>query len=164
MKLENFKNGYDVTVGSSLAVNEKNDCAVRAFANAFSITYNAAHKFAEEVFDRKPKKGVKSMFPKLAKLGFAQFDMFADSLFPETRVYSLHPLARSKSGKLVNTDYTHKEVNHTVKTFCEQYNKGTYIVIVRKHALTIKDGIVIDNPNYRFTGYRRIVESAVRIS
>ncbi len=48
MKLENFKNGYDVTVGSSLAVNEKNDCAVRAFANAFSITYNAAHKFAEE--------------------------------------------------------------------------------------------------------------------
>ena len=40
MKLENFKNGYDVTVGSSLAVNEKNDCAVRAFANAFSITYN----------------------------------------------------------------------------------------------------------------------------
>ena len=29
MKLENFKNGYDVTLGSSLAVNEKNDCSVR---------------------------------------------------------------------------------------------------------------------------------------
>ena len=84
MKLENFKNGYDVTLGSSLALNEKNDCAVRAFANAFSITYNMAHKFAEEVFDRKPKKGVKGMFPKLAKLGFAQFDLFGDSLFPET--------------------------------------------------------------------------------
>ena len=28
MKLENFKNGYDVTLGSSLAKNEKNDCAV----------------------------------------------------------------------------------------------------------------------------------------
>ena len=39
MKLENFKNGYDVTMGSSLALNEKNDCAVRAFANAFAITY-----------------------------------------------------------------------------------------------------------------------------
>ena len=163
MKLENFKNGYDVTVGSSLAVNEKNDCAVRAFANAFSITYNAAHKFAEEVFNRKPRKGVKGMFPTLAKLGFAQFNMFTDSLFPETRVYSLHPLARSKSGKLVNTDYTHKEVNHTVKTFCAKYNKGTYIVLVAKHALTVKDGIVIDNPNYKFEGYRRIVESAVEI-
>ena len=62
MKLENFKNGYDVTLGSSLALNEKNDCAVRAFANAFSITYNMAHKFAEEVFNRKPKKGVKVCF------------------------------------------------------------------------------------------------------
>ena len=46
MKLENFKNGYDVTIGSSLALNEKNDCAVRAFANAFNITYNNAHTFA----------------------------------------------------------------------------------------------------------------------
>ena len=163
MKLENFKNGYDVTVGSSLAVNEKNDCAVRAFANAFSITYNAAHKFAEEVFNRKPRKGVKGMFPTLAKLGFAQFDMFADSLFPETRVYSIHPLARSKSGKLVNTDYTHKEVNHTVKTFCAKFNKGTFIVMVAKHALVIKDGIVIDNPNYKFTGYRRVVESSFKV-
>ena len=163
MKLENFKNGYDVTLGSSLALNEKNDCAVRAFANAFSITYNVAHKFAEEVFNRKPKKGVKGMYITLSKLGFAQFDMFTDSLFPETRTYSIHPLARSKSGKLVNTDYTHKEVNHTVKTFCAKFNKGTFIVMVAKHALVIKDGIVIDNPNYKFTGYRRIVESAVEI-
>ena len=164
MKLENFKNGYDVTLGSSLALNEKNDCAVRAFANAFSITYNAAHKFAEEVFNRKPRKGVKGMFPTLAKLGFAQFDMFADSLFPETRTYSLHPLARSKSGKLVNTEYTHKEVNHTVKTFCAKFNKGTFIVMVAKHALVIKDGIVVDNPNNRFNGYRRVVESVIKVS
>ena len=163
MKLENFKNGYDVTLGSSLAKNEKNDCAVRAFANAFNITYNMAHEFAATKFDRKPKKGVKGMFVKLSKLGFAQFDMFADSLFPETRVYSLHPLTRSKTGKVVNHSYTHKEVSHTVKTFCAEFNKGTFIVMVAKHALVIKDGIVIDNPNYKFTGYRRIVESAVAV-
>ena len=164
MKLANFKNGYDVTQGSVLALNEKNDCAVRAFANAFNISYDVAHKFAEDKFARKAKKGVKGMFITLSKLGFATFDLFSDTLFPETRTYGIHPLARSKNGKLVNTNYTHKEVAHTVKTFCEQYNKGTYIVIVRNHALTIKDGIVIDNPNYRFTGYRRIVESAVKIS
>jgi hypothetical protein len=157
MKLENFKNGYDVTIGSSLAVNEKNDCGVRAFANAFNITYNVAHKFAEEVFDRKPKKGILGIFPKLAELGFAQFDMFADSLFPETRVYSIHPLTRSKTGKVVNHAYKHKEVSHT------EFNKGTFIVMVAQHALVIKDGVVIDNPNYKFTGYRRIVESACLI-
>ena len=164
MKLENFKNGYDVTKGSSLALNEKNDCAVRAFANAFNISYDVAHKFAEDKFARKAKKGVKGMFITLSKLGFASFDLFSDTLFPETRTYGIHPLARSKSGKLVNTSYTHKEVNHTVKTFCAKYNKGTYIVLVAKHALTVKDGIVIDNPNYKFEGYRRIVESAVKIS
>jgi len=163
MKLENFKNGYDVTIGSSLAKNEKNDCGVRAFANTFNITYNVAHKFAEEVFDRKPKKGILGIFPKLVELGFAQFDMFADSLFPETRVYSIHPLTRSKTGKVVNHAYKHKEVSHTVKTFCAEFNKGTFIVMVAQHALVIKDGIVIDNPNYKFTGYRRIVESAVAI-
>ena len=35
--------------------------------------------------------------------------------------------------------------------------------MVAKHALVIKNGIVIDNPNYKFTGYRRIVESAVEV-
>ena len=164
MILENFKNGYDVTQGSVLAKNEKNDCAVRAFANAFNITYDTAHQFAADKFNRKAKRGVKGMFITLSKLGFATFDLFSNTLFPEIRTYGIHPIARSKSGKVVNTNYTHKEVNHTVKTFCEQYNKGTYIVIVNKHALTIKDGMVIDNPNYRFEGYRRIVHSAVKIS
>ena len=163
MKLENFKNGYDVTIGSSLALNEKNDCAVRAFANAFNISYDVAHKFAEDKFARKAKKGVKGMFITLSKLGFASFDLFSNTLFPETRTYGIHPLTRSKTGKVVNHTYRHKEVSHTVKTFCAEFNKGTFIVMVAKHALVIKDGIVIDNPNYKFTGYRRIVESAVAI-
>jgi hypothetical protein len=163
MKLENFKNGYDVTNGSVLALNEKNDCAVRAFANAFTITYDTAHQFAENVFNRKAKKGVKGMFITLSKLGFAQFDLFTDSLFPETKTYSIHPITRNKDGKVVNTDYTHKTVNHTVKTFCSKFNKGTYIITVSNHALTVKDGIVIDNPDMQFTGYRRIVESACEV-
>ena len=163
MILKNFKNGYDVTNGSALALNEKNDCSVRAFANAFNISYDVAHEFAANKFARKAKKGVKNMFRTLNELGFATFDLFQDSLFPETKTYSIHPLKRNKDGKVVNTDYTHKVVNHTVKTFCSKFNKGTYIVLVAKHALTIKDGIVIDNPNYKFEGYRRIVESAVKI-
>jgi len=160
MKLENFKNGYDVTIGSSLALNEKNDCSVRAFANAFNISYDVAHAFTADKFKRKAKKGTRNMFKTLAELGFATFDLFSNTLFPETRTFSIHPLTRSKTGKVVNHAYKHKEVSHTVKTFCAEFNKGTFIVIVSKHALTIKDGIVIDNPNYKFEGYRRIVESA----
>ena len=144
MKLENFKNGYDVTLDSSLAKNEKNDCAVRALANAFNITYDTAHMFAATKLERKARKGVKSMFAKLDLLGEVTFDLFSNTLFPETRTYKLDGTLNP-----INTDYTHKEVSYTVKTFCTKYNKGTYIVLVNKHALCIKDGIVIDNPNYK---------------
>ena len=164
MKLENFKNGYAVTNGSLLAQNEKNDCSVRALANAFNVTYDVAHLFAATKLERKAKKGLRGMFSKLDLLGEVSFELFSNTLFPETKTYSIHPLKRNKDGKVVNTDYTHKVVNHTVKTFCSKFNKGTYIVIVKKHALTIKDGIVIDNPNYKFEGYRRTVESYVKVS
>ena len=159
MKLENFKNGYDVTLDSSLAKNEKNDCAVRALANAFNITYDTAHMFAATKLERKARKGVKSMFAKLDLLGEVTFDLFSNTLFPETRTYKLDGTLNP-----INTDYTHKDVSYTVKTFCTKFNKGTYIVLVNKHALTIKDGIVVDNPNYKFTGYRRVVESYFKVS
>ena len=158
MKLANFKNGYDVTQGSVLALNEKNDCAVRAFANAFNITYDVAHQFAADKFERKARKGVKGMFITLSQLGFATFDLFSNTLFPETRTYELGGVLNP-----INTDYKHKEVSYTVKTFCARYNEGTYIVLVNKHALTIKDGIVIDNPDMKFTGYRRVVESFFKV-
>ena len=45
-----------------------------------------------------------------------------------------------------------------------KYSKGTYIVLVNKHALVIKNGIVVDNPNNRFDGYRRVVESYIKVS
>ena len=159
MKLENFKNGYDVTQGSVLALNEKNDCSVRALANAFNITYDTAHMFAATKLERKVKKGLKGMFSKLDLLGEVTFELFSNTLFPETKTYKL-------DGKLKprNPDYTHKKVAFTVKTFCSKFNKGTYIVIVNKHALCVKDGIVIDNPNYKFEGYRRIVESSFRVN
>ena len=159
MKLENFKNGYDVTLGSSLAKNEKNDCSVRALANAFNVTYDVAHLFAATKLERKARKGLKSMFQKLDLLGEVTFELFSNTLFPETKTYKL-------AGKLKprNPDYTHKPVQFTVKTFCAKFNEGTYILLVNKHALCVKDGIVIDNPNYKFTGYRRVVESSFRVS
>ena len=34
----------------------------------------------------------------------------------------------------------------TVGTFVKQNPKGTFFVLVRRHAFTIKDGVVIGNP------------------
>ena len=159
MILENFKNGYEVANGSLLAKSEKNDCLVRAFANAFNITYDVAHKFTAEKFERKFRKGAKMTMDKLRKLGKVSLELFKDTLFPITKEYNLKFVHNP-----INREYTHKKVAYTVKTFSAMFNKGTYVVLVNKHALVIKDGIVVDNPNNRFNGYRRVVESVIKVS
>jgi len=158
MILENFKNGYKVANGSLLAKSEKNDCVVRAIANAFNISYDVAHEFTAKEFKRKFRKGTKAVYSTFKSLGEVSFDLFQDTLFPITKEYKLKCVK-----KPVNKEYTHKKVNYTVKTFCAKF-KGTYIVLVNKHALVIKDGVVVDNGDMRFTGYRRVVESYVKVS
>ena len=159
MILENFKSGYEVSKGSLLAKGEKNDCVVRAIANAFNISYDIAHEFTAKEFKRKARKGTKAVFSTFSTLGKVSFELFKDSLFPVTKEYKLKCV-----NKPVNTSYTHKKVSYTVKRFCASFSKGTYIVLVNKHALVIKNGIVVDNPNNRFDGYRRVVESVIRVS
>ena len=159
MILENFKNGYEVSNGSLLAKSEKNDCLVRAFANALNVTYDVAHKFTAEKFERKFRKGAKMTIDKLSKLGKVSFELFKDSLFPVTKEYNLKFVHNP-----INKEYTHKKVSYTVKTFSAMFNKGTYVVLVHKHALVIKDGIVVDNPNNRFEGYRRVVMGYIKVS
>jgi len=159
MILENFKSGYEVSKGSLLAKGEKNDCVVRAIANAFNISYDIAHEFTAKEFKRKARKGTKAVYSTFKALGEVSFELFKDSLFPVTKEYKLNCV-----NKPINCDYTHKPVSFTVKTFCAKYCRGTFIVLVNKHALVVKNGIVIDNGDMRFTGYRRVVESYIRIS
>ena len=159
MILENFKSGYEVSNGSLITKGEKNDCVVRAIANAFNISYDIAHEFTAKEFKRKARKGTKAVFSTFSALGKVTFDLFQDTLFPITKEYKLKCV-----NKPVNKEYTHKRVNYTVKTFCASFSKGTYIVLVNKHALVIKNGIVVDNPNNRFDGYRRVVESFIKVS
>ena len=158
MILENFKNGYNVSNGSLIAAGEKDDCVVRACANAFNITYDIAHKFVATEFKRKARKGTKAVYTTFKSLGKVSFELFKDSLFPITKEYKLQCV-----NKPINKDYTHKKVKYTVKTFCAKYSVGTFIVLVHKQALVIKNGIVVDNGNMRFNGYRRVIESAIRV-
>ena len=69
--LQNFKNGYEVSEKSEIARNEKNDCAVRAIANAFRINYNMAHVFVNANFNRKKGKGTKDFTSILKQLSAA---------------------------------------------------------------------------------------------
>jgi hypothetical protein len=50
----------------------------------------------------------------------------------------------------------------TVGTFVKEYDKGTYIIRVARHAFTIKDGSVIGNPNDA-TQLRKIIKNCWKV-
>ena len=167
--LKNFKNGYAVAQGSNKAKNEKNDCVVRAVANACEVSYDEAHKFVGETFDRKKGKGTQlfSFIMKQIKTikfnGPAQLSLFDNNDGKTVNVKHVGDMPKA-GGKLFNPKYKHKKVAYTVKEFARKFNKGNYILAVNKHALAVCDGVIVDNNNYQTDGYRRVVESAFRIS
>ena len=133
---------------SALAKSETNDCVVRAIASAFDIEYFKAHKWVADKFNRKPKKGT---------FGFPiGMNRMSDN---KTRM-------NYKSTKTI--DPKHLTTNNgkskmTVGTFAKEYNIGTYIIRVDRHAFTIKDGSVIGNPEDA-TKLRKIIKNCWKIS
>ena len=165
--LKNFKNGYQVSGSSAIAKTEKNDCAVRAIANACGVNYDQAHKYVADTFDRKKGKGTQ-LFTALLKTNtemvfdnVGQLNLFEDGVKRTVKHIGDMP---KLGGKLKNPKYKHKPVAYTVKEFAQRFNKGNYIVTVAKHALAIKNGVVVDNSNYQVGGYRRPVESAFMVA
>ena len=165
--LKNFKNGYQVSGSSEIAKTEKNDCAVRAVANACDVNYDQAHKFCTEMFDRQNGKGTTG-FSLLLKMNtemvfdeVGQLNMFEQGIKRTVKHIGDMPKA---GGKLFNPKYKHKKVAYTVKEFAQRFNKGNFILAVNKHALAVKNGVVVDNGNYQTNGYRRVVESAFMVA
>ena len=76
-------------VKSEVAKKEKDDCVVRAFANAFGITYNQSHKFTSDKFNRKFKKATFRTYTVLKDLKKVEFDKNETgqlSLFGEDKI------------------------------------------------------------------------------
>lgn len=113
---------------SSLAKSENRDCVVRAVASAYDITYEKAHRWVSETFNRKPKRGTFG-FPigmdKISKDGIK--------------------INRKLTKRINPSDLKNGRSQMSVGTFLKLYDKGTYIVRVTGHAFTIKDGVVIGN-------------------
>ena len=133
---------------SALAKSETNDCVVRAIASAFDIEYFKAHKWVADKFNRKPKKGT---------FGFpAGMDRMSTN---NTRMN--YKRTKTIDPKHLTTNGGKSKM--TVGTFAKEYNIGTYIIRVDRHAFTIKDGSVIGNPNDA-TQLRKIIKNAWKIS
>ena len=168
--LKNFKSGYEVSNGNVIASGEKNDCFVRAVANAFEIDYTQAHGFVQAKFNRRNRLGTKKVNSTLKELSNEVFEFQPSgqlNLFEQNdKVFEVKHLGNEpkRGGSLINKKYKHKKVAYTVKAFAQRYNKGTHIVLVHKHALVIKNGVVVDNNINQFNGYRRVVESAFKVT
>ena len=136
---------------SSIASGEKNDCVVRAMASACDINYDSAHGLVKTEMNRKDRMGtlnneIVSAMKKFAKEGLEiAGKKFEVSLLGKSRItnrYKLH-------GEVIDRQ-------KTVKSFIKDNLKGTYVVLVSKHAFTIKDGVLIDNVGEEFRPTRKV--------
>ncbi len=109
---------------SLIAKNEAGDCVVYATASAFDLTYDQAHQVVREKYGRKDRKG--------------------------TPTFSLLKGLRKEHQevKAINT-YTvrGKKIDRAAKvySFAKANPQGTYFIVISRHALVIKDGVVYDN-------------------
>ena len=147
---------------SKIAKTEERDCSVRAIANAFNIEYDKAHKFLSENYQRPNKRGVKtySWHSVNDKFSDEKTKLFGKKMvrieYPEIEVEASR-CTRKGNWWREGSSYTYKKKlklytkrgkkysQMTVGSFLKKYQKGTFILSVRAHTFTIKDGVVCGN-------------------
>ena len=127
---------------STVAKTERADCVVRAIAAASGMVYDKAHSFVAETFGRKPRKGTSGFIIKMNQL-----------------VATNKKLNRKK---ITAVSVKNGVRNMTVNNFTKIYTKGSYILNVKGHAFTIKDGVVVGNFNDAIQT-RKILKAAWKI-
>ncbi len=138
--------GYSDSV---IAKSETNDCFVRAVASSFDCPYDTAHAWVKEKFGRKNRKGTMYVSSKMATMS---------SLGQTFNCKSVKTI-----GDLRTIDIVKGRMKRTtLNQFIKKYPTGTYILIVRGHAFTVKDGAVIGNKQDA-TSMKKIVHDAFQI-
>ena len=142
-------------MNSDLASGEKNDCFVKAVASATGSSYNDAHAFVKEKFNRQDGKGT-------------MVELNLKNVTKSTQVIGSSIKAdfiKLGTDKIKNTYRLYGEEvkrQKTVKSFIKSNPKGTFIVLVAGHAFTIKDGVLIDNIGEEFRPTRK-VQGAIEV-
>ena len=126
-----------VAKDSVIAKSETKDCVVYATASAFDISYDEAHQVAKRAFGREDRKGVRTI--SIMK-GVERLTESKESINGKTiREFLAHP---KKVYRLHGKDIARR---NRVSTFIKEHNQGTYLIVTGYHALTVKDGEMIDN-------------------
>jgi len=137
---------------SELAKSESNDCVVRSIASAADVAYNTAHEFCNRVFGRVDKRGTSSV-------NIASSFLLAETSGIEIggKEFAVRVLGKNETKnryKLKGEVIFRKK---TLKSFIESHMKGTYLVMIANHALTVKEGEVYDWDNNKFKPTTKVV-------
>jgi hypothetical protein len=146
---KNLIKGYK---NSKIASGEKQDCVVRAMASALDVDYDSAHGLVKSTMNRENNKGTKNFEIVKAMRKFKK-----EGLEISGKTFKVDLLGKSR---IRNTYKLHGELidrKKTVKSFIKDNQKGTYMVLVSKHAFTVKDGVLIDNVGEEFRPTRKVL-------
>ena len=144
---------YSLYKDSKIASGERADCTVATLASSFDIPYDNAHSLAQQLFDRKPKKGAER-----SNVYRAMMDLYQKKTkINKKRVVKVFntPVKEYKcNGKLVLR-------KTKVNSFIKDHPEGTFFIVGRNHAMTVKNGVMIDN--YRKGSGGMIIRRAYEI-
>lgn len=124
---------------SDVAKKDKNNCTVYAFASAFGVDYDTAMQEMTKRFGRVPKKGVP-----LSRL-IKEFEAMKESREEVQSCFISEVITQPKKQTKWKLGGDYKLRRTRLKTFLKEYPEGTFYVVMRHHAFTIKNGEVIDS-------------------
>jgi len=148
------KNSRTVIKGlknSAKAKSENNDCVVRAMATALDINYDTAHDLVANDMDRVSGKGTQDL-----AISNAMSKYIKDGLEVDGMKFNVSKCADYKVKNYYNLYGERIARQKTVKSFIKDNPKGTYMVLVSKHAFTVKDGTLIDNVGEEWRPTRKV--------
>jgi len=134
---------------SLIASGEKNDCTVYAIATAFEMDYDAAHEEVTTRMNRQEGQGVKrtNIVQALAEGTTINGKTITRVIKSPTKTYKVYGNTIPRQLRL--------------SSFVKEHQEGTYVILTRGHAMTLKDGVLMDNKNETKT--RALVEIAFKV-
>jgi hypothetical protein len=140
---------------NKLAQKENNDCVVKAIATAIDASYNDAHDFAKNYLMRNDRQGthLNTFIPNICK----------EEMTIGKKKVSFDKLSKQRITNRYKVKGEIFDRQKTVKSFIKDNQKGTFIVTVAGHALTIKDGMIIDNVGEEYRPTRK-VQGALQVN
>ena len=149
---------------SKVAKSETNDCVVLAIASVTGSSYDEAHKYVKDTFDRPNRQGTPrfdstmirlSSYPLLG-MRYERMTNHTETTYTKKRkvfnwdskeyvLDSTEVTIKSRFMPLITTYGKTRLSRMTVGTFIKEYPKGRYLIHVRGHAFAIINGVVAGN-------------------